>query len=42
MLVGAVGLPVRLKRPAHLEANGFYAALGFRLVETEGGLNVWI
>ena len=41
MLVGAVGLPVRLECPAHLEANGSYGALGFRLMGTEGDLNVW-
>ena len=41
MLVEAVGRPVRLKCPPCLEANGFYAALGFRLVDEGGLLNVW-
>jgi 3'-phosphoadenosine 5'-phosphosulfate sulfotransferase (PAPS reductase)/FAD synthetase len=41
MLIEAVGRPVRIECPAHLEANIFYAAMGFRLMGTEGDLNVW-
>jgi N-acetylglutamate synthase-like GNAT family acetyltransferase len=41
MLIEAVGRPVRIECPAHLEANSFYAAMGFRLMGTEGDLNVW-
>lgn len=41
ILVEAVERPVRIECPVRLEANSFYAAMGFRLMGTEGDLNVW-
>lgn len=42
VLCRAGNLPVQARCPAAYEANGFWAAMGFRLASQADGVNLWV